>query len=533
MPKGEAPRSAQSLSVEEVANKLAVKPNQVHQWLKDNVLKGDASKGIRPYDFKKFQFDHRDEIQKAQTRALQDTQQTTSRKPSKKGLFSKLKSYIFTDKDDPAGPSDPQALLSENQKLKSELNKLKRVKPERRAEGEDLEEKVRFLEKRISETRELEAEVIALRRQISEGPQSGVDISPEEFESLLQQVRDAEEQSQQNEELRRALQQQEEEHRTLLQELSQAKSSETLEQELQDTRTQILEREQQLEALRLREQQWESLNREHEGTIEELRRELLQAAFEQDRLRQEIQTVEKDSFPVKASATSEKSQEGQVDSSLLDELIELQERNLVRYQLLSRKLQLAEERLAEPHSRGSKADQTPPPDSSEQSSREVEALRRDLELLDATVQRLTEENENLKVRLEGADSEPLKSKIRDLEKQLEKNQRNESGIDVLESELKSLRKSLQTRENQVQKMAGRLQENERALDKAMKESARLTELLIEREGRLRDLAAEYEQEYRGKIDNLDRQVSGLQWKLSLREERIAQLESEVLKNSPR
>jgi hypothetical protein len=51
--------------------------------------------------------------------------------------------------------------------------------------------------------------------------------------------------------------------------------------------------------------------------------------------------------------------------------------------------------------------------------------------------------------------------------------------------------------------------------------------LIERENRLRDLSTEYEQEYRDKIDNLDRQVSGLQWKLSLREERIASLESEV------
>ena len=87
---------------------------------------------------------------------------------------------------------------------------------------------------------------------------------------------------------------------------------------------------------------------------------------------------------------------------------------------------------------------------------------------------------------------------------------------------------MHVKENQVQKVASRLADNEKRLSKAMQESARLTELLIERENRLRELSTEFEQEYRDKMENLDRQVSGLQWKLSLREERIAHLESELL-----
>ena len=101
----------------------------------------------------------------------------------------------------------------------------------------------------------------------------------------------------------------------------------------------------------------------------------------------------------------------------------------------------------------------------------------------------------------------------------------------MEKELDSLRKGLDAKETQLQKLATKLSDNEKRLSKAMQESARLTELLIERENRLRELSNEFEQEYREKIGNLDRQVSGLQWKLSLREERIAVLESELLRKN--
>jgi chromosome segregation ATPase len=145
-----------------------------------------------------------------------------------------------------------------------------------------------------------------------------------------------------------------------------------------------------------------------------------------------------------------------------------------------------------------------------------------------TTTRLRQENAALKSRLAEADVDKWKQKVEELQQRLAQGSRaNDASLELVETELRAVRKSLQNREAQVQKIAGRLQENERSLKKALKESTRLTELLIERENRLRDLSTEYEQEYRDKIDNLDRQVSGLQWKLSLREERIASLESEV------
>lgn len=120
-----------------------------------------------------------------------------------------------------------------------------------------------------------------------------------------------------------------------------------------------------------------------------------------------------------------------------------------------------------------------------------------------------------------------KVRVEELEARLAENISASSDLEEMETEVRLLRKTLQSREAQVQKVALRFQENERALQKALKESSRLTELLILREKSLNELRSDYEQEYREKMDSLDRQVSGLQWKLSLREERIASLESEI------
>jgi chromosome segregation ATPase len=142
------------------------------------------------------------------------------------------------------------------------------------------------------------------------------------------------------------------------------------------------------------------------------------------------------------------------------------------------------------------------------------------------ITQLKEQNRDLKERLQTERSND-DSRVEELEAKLREALKAGSGHQQMEVELNSLRKAMESKENQIQKVASRLSDNEKRLAKAMQESARLTELLIERENRLREVSEEYEQEYRDKLENLDRQVSGLQWKLSLREERIAHLESEL------
>ena len=143
-----------------------------------------------------------------------------------------------------------------------------------------------------------------------------------------------------------------------------------------------------------------------------------------------------------------------------------------------------------------------------------------------TAQKLKEQNRGLAEQLQSGQPHD-DSRVEELEAQLREALKAGSGHQQMESELNSLRKAMESKENQIQKVASRLSDNEKRLAKAMQESARLTELLIERENRLREVSEEYEQQYRDKLENLDRQVSGLQWKLSLREERIAHLESEL------
>ena len=147
-----------------------------------------------------------------------------------------------------------------------------------------------------------------------------------------------------------------------------------------------------------------------------------------------------------------------------------------------------------------------------------------------SITRLKEENTRLRSKLTSAE-EQESERIKELENQLEVARSQSTDRKFVEKELDSLRKGLDAKETQLQKLATKLSDNEKRLSKAMQESARLTELLIERENRLRELSNEFEQEYREKIGNLDRQVSGLQWKLSLREERIAVLESELLRKN--
>ena len=545
MPKGEKPSPSSFLAVEDVATTLRVSPNQVLEWVQKDKLRGNDS-GIKPYDLKKFQLDHGEELRKAQAQALKDGQKSVDKRPSKGGGGGGgFLSRLFGGKKDEApvsGATGDATLAQENRRLREELKKVQSDSPDPNATAQ-LEEKVRFLEGKLAKTSSLESELNDLRRQLASAERAAPKADPaveRELESARRELAQYREVAQRSESLEHALRQAEDERERLRQELAQAPSeanvdssqTERLREQLEESRLALHQAEDRLQGLISQEEsQRESHRRtvcDHERLIGDLRDEL-------DKLRQAPAAE-----PVRPAVVLSPVDE----SPLVEELLALQELNLARFARLRSLHDQAQTRLA----------QAPKADAATEASyarlqSEFENLRvKHQSLLEArennapghneyveqlaaarvTTTRLKQENSALKTRLSEADVDSWKQKVDELQQRLSQGSRaSDANLELVETELRAVRKSLQSREAQVQKIAGRLQENERALKKALKESTRLTELLIERENRLRDLSTEYEQEYRDKIDNLDRQVSGLQWKLSLREERIASLETEV------
>lgn len=501
MPKGgaEKPKGPQLLEVAEVARRLGVQADQVENWLKNGMIRGDA-KGIRPYDFKKFQLDNPEEIKRAKKEALQGTTAQANRKP-KKGFISKFKSLFGGGKDDDA------SLAKENKRLKDELTRLRKSNDKGKGSGkesgsDELEKKLRYLEGKLSETRALESEVTSLRKQLAQqAPPHPEGFAPDpalarELEQMRAELAEAKRNSQQGERFREALSVAQQEREQLLATIEQMKAQPAAEspvssEHLQQLQVAISQRDQALAAA---EEQVRRVAQENE----ELKHQVSQASAEA------------------------------VDDKLVEELLELQRINLERFKRLrnlyehaanapSGSADTAELEELRAKYNALVADQP--------SGEETREMLEQLSQARGFIERLREENGQLKRQLEAA--EQSGSRVKELEAQLQQARESGAGHQQMEAELSSLRKAMDAKENQMQKVASRLTDNEKRLAKAMGESARLTELLIERENRLRELSEEFEQEYRDKLENLDRQVSGLQWKLSLREERIAHLESEL------
>ena len=544
VPKGEggpAPSSGY-LTVEEVAATLRVTPAQVNEWIRKDTLRGNDS-GIKQYDLKKFQYDSREEIARAQTQALKESQKSIEKSHQKSGgFFSKL---FGKGKSAESTPGNDAALARENRKLKEELQRAKTEAKDESATSR-LEEKVRYLEDKLSRSSGLEGELADLRRRLAQAENAAPAPAAhhQDLESQLEETRrelaEVQEAARLGETARQELLLLQEERTRLEAELArlqewaspspaEAPANEELEQELEAARAALAEMDRRLEAERAENEQ-----RRHElqADISDRERTIGELEAELSRSRQEPQQL-----PT-AMTTPD-------PTPLLQELLSLQEANLARFRRLKDLKDLAEQRL----SQGVSETVSDTGDAGmAKLQAEFETLRvKHQSLLEAretntsghqefveqlaaarvTTTRLRQENTALKARLDEADVDGWKSKVDELQRRLREASGTDPGMEQMELELRATRKSLQAREAQVQKIAGRVQENERALKKALKESTRLTELLIERENRLRDLSTEYEQEYRDKLDSQDRQVSSLQWKLSLRDERIASLESEV------
>ena len=539
VPKGEGgPPSSGILSIEDVAATLRVTPQQVSEWVRKDMLRANDS-GVKPYDLKKFQYDSREEIARAQAQALRESQRPVEKSHQKSvGFFSKL---FGKGKSRPA--SDDAGLAKENQRLREELKKAK-AEPQDESATSRLEEKVRYLEERLSRTSGLENENAALRQQLATSESAATNFASPDSSELtreLEQTRRELEASRdallREEELRQELSVLQGERVRLEAEVFRLESrgeTSSADPELEREFSRSQETVRQLEA-RLQHQEDQNGAR-----LAQLESELTERDRAVTSLQEELEQVRATIDHSEIAPTSEPSQ-----AALVEELLALQEANLARFTRLKELKEQAEQKLSQnPAGESLSSDSgfaklqadfdrlrvkhqslleaRENNDSGQQEFAEQLAAAR------VTATRLKQENTALKNRLVEADVEGWKLKTDELQRRLrEASSSSDQGLEQMELELRATRKSLQAREAQVQKIAGRVQENERALKKALKESTRLTELLIERENRLRDLSTEYEQEYRDKIDNLDRQVSGLQWKLSLREERIASLESEV------
>lgn len=518
MPKGggEKPKGPELLPVAEVARRLRVEPSQVEAWMQKDQLRGTEN-GVRPYDVKKFQLDYQEEIKKAQREALQEKQQPkSSRKPKKSGgILSKFKS-IFGGSEETDASSDPN-LAKENTRLKAELQKLKKAQGSGRGDdSKDLEEKVRFLETKVSETRALEDEITQLRRQLSQqntgttSEDQGAELLAQ-LEATRRELAEAQRQSAQSDRFREALSVAQEERERLEAALQRAQADRTAPAP-PDHRLEELER-----ALQQKDRQLASV--QEQATLAEQENERLRASA--------LQVSEPEPIPA--------------SSPLVEELLELQELNLARFRRLNDLYLATQSKLAEAQESASKED-------SRELSTELQTLQSKYKLLLAKqgqetpaqreameqltsarglVAKLKTENEQLREQMTQAKAAATDQRIQELEQKLRQAEIASGQHNQLETELLTLRRGIEQKEGQVQKVAGKLAENEKRLSKALQESARLTELLIERETKLRELSDEFEQEYRDKIENLDRQVSGLQWKLSLREERIAHLEGEL------
>ena len=89
------------------------------------------------------------------------------------------------------------------------------------------------------------------------------------------------------------------------------------------------------------------------------------------------------------------------------------------------------------------------------------------------------------------------------------------------------RRTVASRDAQVKKLAAKLADMERGIGKAHEESTRLTELLIDRENKLKNVRVAFEKDYEERFKSMERQITGLEWKLSLRDDRIGALEQEL------
>ena len=531
MPKGEKASPSSFLPIEEVATTLKVQPSQVLEWMQKDQLRGSDS-GIKPYDLKKFQLDHHDEIRKAQAKALKDGQKSVEKKPAKSGgFFSRIFGGGKSKGEDGGSDTD---LASENKRLRDELNRARTESGDAVATVQ-LEDKVKFLEGKLAKTGGLEAEVAELRRQLAQGVGGSRGVDPElelQLQTTRQELARIQEVARQTEALQAALRTAEAERDRALTQLSNSSpgpaDSDHLEEQLEEARLALHQAQDRLQSVLAEE---ESQRARYQSNLSERDERILG-------LQRQLEVTA--SLEPRSPAAPDPG-----PTRLVEELLALQEANLARFSRLHDLYQQAQAKLAQAPAGGDSTSEA----NYVRLQSEFETLRvkhqsllearetnapgnqefvEQLAAARATSTRLKQENTALKSRLSEADVEKWKQKVDELQQRLAQGSRaNDASLELVETELRAVRKSLQSREAQVQKIAGRLQENERALKKALKESTRLTELLIERENRLRDLSTEYEQEYRDKIDNLDRQVSGLQWKLSLREERIASLETEV------
>jgi len=515
MPKGEKPKGPTLVPTAEAARQLRVDQSQVEAWIRKGLLRG-ADTGIKPYDFNKFQLDQAEEIKRAQKEAHQGKQTKSDRKP-KKGFLSKFTSIFGGGKD--SGEEDPQKLARENQKLQAELRKLRKAKPNKDSSpNRETEEKIRYLENKASEAGALKVEIAKLKQRLKEKPEPAPAAQPNddllrELEQARQELELAKEASAERERVQRALAQTQTERDALQARLVELEASssqaQASSQEVQHLQAALQAREKALAALQAQT---------HE------------MVEENERLRSEVEAV-----PIAPT------QQEQPEDPLTAELLDLQKVNLERFRRLRTLYLEAAEKI--------EVLQSSAPQESEPSAEFEELSRKYKKLLTTqssenpahqevleqlsnsrvTVAKLKEENARLRNQLSRPDKRDTEARIAELQAKLDEAKAKSDQYKLVESELSGLKKGLQVKENQIQKVASRLADNEKRLAKALQESARLTELLIERENRLRELSKEFEQEYRDKMENLDRQVSGLQWKLSLREERIAHLESELLR----
>lgn len=532
MPKGgqDKPKSPSLLTIVEVARRLRVEPSHVEAWVGKSQLHGNAS-GVRPYDLNKFTLDYPDAIREAQKEALASKSSGPARKP-KKGLLSKFRS-LFSSEDTPAVSSDRQ-LSKENQRLKAELSKLKK-KPASKDSNRELEEKVRFLEGKLSKSQELENKVERLEREL-EYRQAPPPASPDpdliaELDTTRRALTEAQKKVAEVAHLQETLERTQLERSELLATISELKERIGPPRESDRLRAALSDQDEPDSELAdhraaLAEQQAELADRQaqfasQQAQLEE--REAILADREAEVHRAETSFGERESALAQKSAQltewertlSERDESSgskelppeptptsEDQSRLIEQLLELQQKNLDRYRELER---LYSER---------------PPARDEKMDAELsETLRPELDKVKA-------ENNHLKEMLKAA-REASAERISELEHRLVSVSRESDQQQEIEIEVVSLRRALEAKETQAQKFSSKLEENEKQLSKALQESTRLTELLIERENRLRELSEEFDEEYRKKIENLDRQVSGLQWKLSLREERIAHLETEL------
>lgn len=499
MPKGEKPKGPQLLSVADVARRLRVDPSLVEGWLQKGQLRGGNS-GIRPYDFDKFRLEHPEEIRRAQQDSAEEKTNKTKQKP-KKSLLSKFKSLFGGGDSDDGG-----RLAQENKRLKAELQKLQKSTPPGKPSTE-IEEKIRFLEKQVSESRTLESEVAALKRRLAEQPETPSYQLPARDEAMAQELEEARrellaarESQAQGDRLREALQIAQQEREELISTIEELKQRPEATDQSPDHSSEL--------------QGLQHALQEREQALAELEQRAHQIARENEELRE--------------AAQRQASLEG--GDPLIEDLLELQRCNLERFKRLHALHQQVESQsrddaraeLNELRARYEAQLQQ------QNSGEEARELLGQLSESRAFITQLKSENQALQEQLA---SSHAPDKVQELEAKLREALQGGSDRQQMETELHSLRKAMDAKENQIQKVASRLSDNEKRLAKAMQESARLTELLIERENRLREVSEEYEQEYRDKLENLDRQVSGLQWKLSLREERIAHLESELHRKS--